>query len=118
MQHYATTPNIRPTPAVSAIASAPQKVTLIAPTVIDAPPARAAIPPRRARKIRENTATTGYKLLTWYSPCHHQWKCGTDCKSTCRRERRLNRLRANTLRDSYFISGMCSKCIVSHKLLS
>ena len=37
--HQAITPNKRPTTAVNAIARAPQKVTLIAPTVIDAPPA-------------------------------------------------------------------------------
>jgi hypothetical protein len=42
-----------PTPAVSAIASAPQNVTRIAPTVTPAPPARAANPPRSARNNSE-----------------------------------------------------------------
>jgi hypothetical protein len=64
MPHYVTTPNIRPTPAVSAMASAPQNVTLIAPTVIGAPPARAAIPPRKVRKSREDTATRRMSKLT------------------------------------------------------
>src|SRR5680860_1137311 len=63
LRNHATTPNIRPTPAVSAIASAPQNVTLIAPIAIDAPPARAAIPPRRARKTKEDAATTEISWL-------------------------------------------------------
>src|SRR5512143_1425803 len=44
--HYTTAPKSLPTPAVSPIASAPQKATRIAPLAIDAPPAYAAIPPR------------------------------------------------------------------------
>ena len=43
---HATVPNSAPTPAVSAMASGPQNVTRIAPTVTPAPPARAANPPR------------------------------------------------------------------------
>lgn len=54
----AATPNSRPTRAVTVIASAPQKVTLTAPTMIDAPPVRAASMPSRARKTSEATATT------------------------------------------------------------
>lgn len=44
------------------MASAPQKVTLITPTLIGAPPVRAARPPRRARNTRDETATTGISL--------------------------------------------------------
>jgi hypothetical protein len=62
-RHHAITPNIRPTPAVSDIARAPQNVTLIAPNAIGAPPALAAIPTRRARKTNEDTATTEISWL-------------------------------------------------------
>jgi hypothetical protein len=57
----ATTPNNRPTPAVSAIANAPQKVTLTAPMVTAAPPVRAARPPRNAKNTSDEIATTGIK---------------------------------------------------------
>jgi mannan endo-1,4-beta-mannosidase len=46
-------PNSAPTPAVTAIASAPQNVTRIAPAATLAPPTRAAIPPRSARKNKD-----------------------------------------------------------------
>jgi mannan endo-1,4-beta-mannosidase len=49
MTFHAAVPNSAPTPAVTAIARAPQKVTRIAPVATLAPPTRAAIPPRRAR---------------------------------------------------------------------
>jgi len=52
-------PNSDPTPAVTAIARAPQNVTRNAPTIIPAPPARAANPPRSARKTSEVTETKG-----------------------------------------------------------
>ena len=45
----AAVPNSAPTPAVSAMARAPQNVTRIAPSVMPAPPARAANAPRSAR---------------------------------------------------------------------
>ena len=54
---HATTPNSRPTPAVSAIANAPQKLTLIDAFSTGAPPARAATPPNTARKTIERNAT-------------------------------------------------------------
>src|ERR1700687_3091154 len=57
----ATVPNSHPTPAVSAMASAPQNVTRIAPIVTPAPPARAANPPRRARNSSEVPETRGIK---------------------------------------------------------
>ena len=50
---YTTVPKRAPTPAVSPMASAPQKVTRTAPAVTGAPPVRAANPPRTARKTRE-----------------------------------------------------------------
>lgn len=53
----ATTPNKRPTPAVSAIASEPQKVTLTEAFSTGAPPARAAMPPNTARKTSDSSAT-------------------------------------------------------------
>ena len=46
---HAPVPKSAPTPAVSPMASAPQKVTRRAPTVTRAPPTRAATPPRSAR---------------------------------------------------------------------
>src|SRR5664280_3779579 len=50
---HATVPNSHPTPEVIAMASAPQKVTRIAPVITLAPPACAASPPRSARKSSE-----------------------------------------------------------------
>src|ERR1035438_2790064 len=55
----AIVPNSAPTPAVSAMARAPQNVTRIAPTVTPAPPARAATPPRSARNTSEVPETRG-----------------------------------------------------------
>lgn len=49
MNSYAATPKSAPTPAVTAIASAPQNVTRIAPVLTSAPPTRAATPPKTAR---------------------------------------------------------------------
>ena len=53
MTSHTATPNSDPTPDVTAIASAPQNVTRIAPTVTLAPPTRAAIPPKSARKNKD-----------------------------------------------------------------
>src|SRR5664279_2439826 len=50
---HAAIPKIFPTPAVSAIARAPQNVTRIAPRATAAPPTRAATPPRTARNTSE-----------------------------------------------------------------
>jgi len=59
MAAHAIAPNSNPTPAVSAMASAPQNVTRIAPIVTPAPPARAANPPRSARNTSEVPETSG-----------------------------------------------------------
>jgi lysozyme len=56
---HAPVPKRAPTPAVSPIASAPQKVTRRAPTVTRAPPTRAATPPRSTRQARDAPETTG-----------------------------------------------------------
>lgn len=61
-RRQATTPNRRPTAAVSAMASAPQKATRAAAGAIDAPPARAASPPSTARNRSEDMATAG---MSW-----------------------------------------------------
>jgi hypothetical protein len=54
---HTTVPNKAPTPAVSPIASAPQKVTRIAPTAKPAPPAPAANAPKSARNSSEVPGT-------------------------------------------------------------
>ena len=54
---YTTVPKSAPTPAVIAIASAPQNVTRVAPAATPAPPTCAANPPRSARKKSENPET-------------------------------------------------------------
>src|SRR5208283_3267292 len=54
--------NSHPTPAVTAMASAPQNVTRIAPIATLARPARAAKLPRSARNISEVTETDGINL--------------------------------------------------------
>lgn len=46
-------PNNAPTPAVTAIAKAPQTVTRVAAIIAEAPPTRAAREPKRARKRSE-----------------------------------------------------------------
>src|ERR1700737_132213 len=61
---HGTVPNSDPTPAVSAMASAPQNVTRIAPIVTPAPPAYAANPPRSARNTSEVPETSGIKPAT------------------------------------------------------
>src|SRR5580700_9552474 len=58
---HATIPKSDPTPAVSAMANAPQNVTRIAPNITSAPPARAANPPRSARNTSEVPETRGIK---------------------------------------------------------
>jgi hypothetical protein len=58
---HPSAPKIDPTPAVSAMASAPQNVTRIAPNITAAPPTRAASPPRRARNTSEVPETRGIK---------------------------------------------------------
>src|ERR1039457_2278505 len=55
----AAVPNSAPTPAVSAMARAPQNVTRIAPSFPLAPPAWAARPPRSARNNSDVPATRG-----------------------------------------------------------
>src|ERR1039457_6593378 len=54
---YATVPNSAPTPAVTAMANAPQNVTRIAPAARPAPPVCAANAPRSARNANEVPAT-------------------------------------------------------------
>src|SRR5450759_1642868 len=61
---HATVPNRAPTPAVNPMASAPQNVTRIAPTVKGAPPACAATPPRSARKTSEVPETRKIRLAS------------------------------------------------------
>src|SRR6185436_5477159 len=63
LEHQTTAPNSAPTPYVIAIASAPQNVTLVAPTLADAPPARAASPPRIANNTRHVPVTAGASIL-------------------------------------------------------
>ena len=55
--YQATTPNIWPTPAVKAIAKAPQNVTRMDALSIGAPPACAAMLPKTARNTSESMAT-------------------------------------------------------------
>ena len=54
---YTGPPNSAPTPAVMAMASAPQKVTRHAPTSTPAPPVCAATPPSRAKNTSAVPAT-------------------------------------------------------------
>ena len=56
---YTTAPKSAPTPAVSAIASAPQNVTRKAAFVTGAPPAWAPNPPNSAKNRIEVPTTTG-----------------------------------------------------------
>lgn len=56
-EHQTAAPKSLPTPAVIAIASAPQKVTRQAPSRTPAPPTRADKPPNAARKAIDVTET-------------------------------------------------------------
>ena len=60
----AAVPNSAPTPAVSAMARAPQNVTRNAPSFTLAPPACAARPPRSARNNSEVPETRGIRVAT------------------------------------------------------
>ena len=60
---HAILPKRAPTPAVTVMASAAQKVTRNTPFVTLAPPARAANPPRSARNSRDTAATRGIRLV-------------------------------------------------------
>jgi hypothetical protein len=60
----AAVPNSAPTPAVAAMARAPQKVTRIAPIIMPAPPACAANAPRSARNNSEVPATKGIRAAS------------------------------------------------------
>src|SRR6185436_7614284 len=55
--HETVVPNSLPTPAVRAMAAAPQNATRAAPVHADAPPARAARAPNPARQASETAAT-------------------------------------------------------------
>src|SRR3954470_3911353 len=57
--HQVMVPNTAPTPAVRAMASAPQKVTRRAPAAMGAPPTRAATAPSIARNTSVAHATAG-----------------------------------------------------------
>ena len=61
---HTTVPNKAPTPAVNPIASAPQKVTRIAPTATRAPPALAANAPKSARNSSEVAGTKITRLAS------------------------------------------------------
>ena len=61
---YAARPNKAPTPAVKAIAKAPQTVTRTAAVSIEAPPTLAAMDPRTARKISEQLETLHISAVT------------------------------------------------------
>jgi hypothetical protein len=61
---HTTVPNKAPTPAVNPIASAPQKVTRIAPTAAPAPPAPAANAPKSARNSSEVPGTRITRLAS------------------------------------------------------
>jgi cobalamin biosynthesis Mg chelatase CobN len=61
---HSVAPNKAPTPAVSAIASAPQKVTRATDLQTGEPPARAANAPNSARKNNELPETTQTRAVT------------------------------------------------------
>jgi hypothetical protein len=61
---YETVPKNAPAPAVTAMASAPQNVTRIAPAATGAPPARAANPPSSARNTSDVPATRGIRAVS------------------------------------------------------
>jgi hypothetical protein len=61
---HAIVPKSAPIPAVSPMASAPHKVTRMAPVIIEAPPARAANPPNDVRNTSDVPATAGIRLVS------------------------------------------------------
>ncbi len=107
-----------PTPAVTAIASAPQKATRMAPVVTLAPPARAARPPRAARNIRELPETKAIRYCSGARNAtrnrHRRYSHG---ETGGRRQCSLKRPRLEILRDTEFVARMRSQRIMGHKLV-
>ena len=95
-----------PTPAVTAMASAPQNVTRIAPTATPAPPARAARPPRMARNTSDVADTTGIRLESGDQGHRSKGMAAPTAKAVRRRERRLDGPRAQCLGDAELVAGM------------
>src|ERR1035438_7510420 len=109
LRTHATVPNNHPTPDVIAMASAPQKVTRIAPTITLAPPACAASPPRSARNSSEVPATRGIQACLRSQGSDQERQDCSDGEAASRCQRRLNRTRTESLGDPEFVAGMRSE---------
>src|ERR1017187_2900897 len=99
------------------MASAPQNVTRIAPTVSPAPPARAANPPRSARNNSEVPETRGIKPAAGTMAVTKRGMAAPNSKAASRCQRSLNRTRTKSLGDAEFVAGMCAYCVMGHQLL-
>jgi hypothetical protein len=76
-------PNQAPTPAVIAIASAPQKVTRQAPGSRGAPPTRAAMVPNSAKKISAIAETQGIRIDPGVKAAAASGNAGTGREAGC-----------------------------------
>ena len=116
-RHHTTAPNSAPTPAVIAIASAPQKVTRHAPTRAPAPPTRAATAPSKARKTSDVPDTQPNQPVRGRQRRHGQRQHRADREAGGRRQRGLNRPRAEGLGDAELVARMGAERVVLHQLL-
>ena len=114
---HTTVPKSAPTPAVSAMASAPQNVTRTAPLATPAPPTRAATPPRSARNTSDAPDTTGIRPDAGVTAVTARGRAAPTAKLAGRRQRRLDRARARRLGDAELVAGMRAERIVGHELV-
>ena len=116
--HYTAVPNALPIAAVAAIASAPQNVTRTAPRTTLAPPARAARAPSSARKSSESAATSRIRLRVGRERSDHaERQRRADGERRGRRQRGLDRPRAERLGDAEFVARVRAERVVRHQLL-
>src|ERR1019366_2166829 len=110
------TPKRAPTAAVTAIASAPQKVTRRAPVAMGAPPAFAAIEPRDARKTSDTPATYGIRCFSGTRETATTGTAAPSAERDGRREGCLERPRLQVWGDTELIANMRAECVLLHEL--
>ena len=107
-------PKMRPTPAVTAIARAPQNPTRAAPTIADAPPVRAAIAPSAIRQTNEVTDTTttlgGTTMMARIGTAAPAVKVAADANAACSGRAVCSSVSPNSSR------CVCNQRILRHQL--
>ena len=109
-------PNSAPTPAVKAIANAPQNVTRMAPSPhICAPRARCQPSQKRQEQERSSGDEGNQPRLRSYGrDGERQERAGDEAGG--RRQCSLNRTSTEDCGDAEFVAGMCAQGVMSHQL--